>query len=49
MDVARALYLDLTGQEVPPSPQCEGRKWFVELGLKSCLDYYREGSLTSRQ
>jgi len=49
MDVARALYLDLTGQEVPPSPQREGRKWFVELDLKSCLDYYREGSLTLRQ
>ena len=49
MDVARALYLDLTGQEVTPSPQREGRKWFVELDLKSCLDYYREGSLTLRQ
>jgi D-aspartate ligase len=49
MDVARALYLDLTGQQVPLSPQREGRKWFVELDLKSCLDYYREGSLTFRQ
>lgn len=49
MDVARALYLDLTGQQVPLSPQHEGRKWFVELDLKSCLDYYREGNLTLRQ
>ena len=49
MDVARALYLDLTGQKVPPSRQREGRKWFVELDLKSCLDYHREGNLTLRQ
>src|SRR5215475_3435025 len=49
MDVARAMYLDLTGQPVPLSPQREGRKWFVELDLKSSLDYYREGSLTLRQ
>jgi predicted ATP-grasp superfamily ATP-dependent carboligase len=49
MDVARALYLDMTGQQVPPSHQREGRKWFVESDLKSCLDYYREGSLTIRQ
>jgi predicted ATP-grasp superfamily ATP-dependent carboligase/ubiquinone/menaquinone biosynthesis C-methylase UbiE len=49
MDVARALYLDLTGQQVPPSRQREGRKWFVELDLKSCIDYHREGSLTLLQ
>lgn len=49
IDVARALYLDMTGQQVPASPQREGRKWFVESDLKSCLDYYREGSLTFRQ
>ncbi len=49
IDVARASYLDLTGQEVPPSRPREGRKWFVESDLKSCLDYYREGSLTLRQ
>src|SRR5262249_11947030 len=30
MDVARALYLDLTGRAVPPSPAAEGRKWIVE-------------------
>ena len=49
MDVARALYLDMTGQPVPAARQREGRKWFVESDLKSCLDYYREGSLSVRQ
>jgi len=49
MDVARSLYMDMTGQRVPPVRQREGRKWFVESDLKSCLDYRREGSLTIRQ
>lgn len=49
MDVARALYLDMTRQRIPPSQAREGRKWFVELDLKSCLDYRREGNLTLRQ
>jgi predicted ATP-grasp superfamily ATP-dependent carboligase/ubiquinone/menaquinone biosynthesis C-methylase UbiE len=49
LDVARALYLDLTGQEVPVSRPRQGRKWFVESDLKSCVDYYREGSLTLSQ
>jgi D-aspartate ligase len=30
MDVARALYLDMTGQPVPPAQGVEGRKWIVE-------------------
>jgi predicted ATP-grasp superfamily ATP-dependent carboligase len=30
MDVARALYLDLTGRPVPPTQAAEGRKWLVE-------------------
>jgi predicted ATP-grasp superfamily ATP-dependent carboligase len=30
MDVARALYLDQTGQPVPPSRCRDGRKWLVE-------------------
>lgn len=47
MDVARALYLDLTYQEVVPSPAKEGRKWMVEdLDLVSSYRYFREGSLT---
>ncbi|TAM84363.1 MAG: carboxylate--amine ligase [Acidobacteria bacterium] len=45
-DVARALYLDLTGQEVVPSPAKEGRKWIVEdLDIVSSYRYYREGHL----
>jgi predicted ATP-grasp superfamily ATP-dependent carboligase len=30
LDVARALYLHMTGQAVPPSRVDEGRKWMVE-------------------
>ncbi|HET9177637.1 MAG TPA: carboxylate--amine ligase [Terriglobia bacterium] len=47
MDVARALYLDLTGQEVVATPSKEGRKWIVEdLDLVSSYRYFREGSLS---
>ncbi|HEV2245142.1 MAG TPA: carboxylate--amine ligase [Terriglobia bacterium] len=47
IDVARALYLDLTGQEVVARPAVEGRKWVVEdLDLVSSYRYYREGSLS---
>jgi predicted ATP-grasp superfamily ATP-dependent carboligase len=47
MDVARALYLDLTNQEVVPSPAREGRKWMVEdLDIVSSCRYFREGSLS---
>jgi len=47
IDVARALYLDLTGQEVVARPAAEGRKWVVEdLDLVSSYRYYREGSLS---
>jgi predicted ATP-grasp superfamily ATP-dependent carboligase len=49
VDVARALYLDLTGQSVPASACSEGRKWMVELDFKSCIDYYRDGNLTFRE
>jgi D-aspartate ligase len=50
MDVARALYLDLTGQPVVHSPAKEGRKWIVEdLDLASSCRYYREGGLTISQ
>ena len=48
LDVARALYLDMTGQPVPRSVCREGRKWMVELDFKSCLDYRRDGKLTLR-
>lgn len=47
MDVARYLYLDLTGQPLPRAHQREGRKWMVEeRDLESVLDYLAEGSLT---
>ncbi|HET7230268.1 MAG TPA: hypothetical protein VFJ16_09710 [Longimicrobium sp.] len=50
MDVARYLYLDMTGQPLPPARQREGRKWLVEeRDLESSLDYAREGALGLRQ
>lgn len=49
MDVARALYLDLTGQPVPRTEQVEGRKWMDERDVISCLQYRRDHRLTLRQ
>jgi len=50
IDVARAMYLDLTGQPVIPGTPREGRKWLVEdQDLISCLRYRREGILTVKQ
>ena len=50
MDVARALYLDLTGQPVPASSTPDGRKWLVEqTDVYASLLYRAEGSLTARQ
>jgi predicted ATP-grasp superfamily ATP-dependent carboligase len=50
LDVARALYLDLTGQPVPQSKVQEGRKWIVEeQDFKSSLESRRQGQLTIRQ
>jgi predicted ATP-grasp superfamily ATP-dependent carboligase len=47
MDVARALYLDLTGQPVPPMQAAEGRKWLVEdFDLFSTLRSWRDNKLT---
>jgi D-aspartate ligase len=49
MDVTRAEYLHFTGQPVPPSEICVGRKWIVEdADLISCLQYCRHGVLTVR-
>ncbi len=46
-DVLRALYLDLTGQEVPASSPHEGRRWVVEpLDIASSLTYGRRGDIT---
>jgi D-aspartate ligase len=50
MDVARALYLDLTGQPVPASSAPDGRKWLVEqTDLYASLLYRAEGTLTATQ
>ncbi|HWP82705.1 MAG TPA: hypothetical protein VNN76_08625 [Bacteroidota bacterium] len=50
MDVARAMYLDLTGQPVPYDEIQVGRKWFVEdKDLRSCLVYFNERTLTVMQ
>src|SRR5262249_13221153 len=47
MDVARALYLDLTGQAIDPGRQCDGRKWVVEdMDLFSSFCLHREGGLS---
>jgi predicted ATP-grasp superfamily ATP-dependent carboligase len=50
LDVARAQYLDLTGQSVPSSELVEGRKWFVEdRDSVSSFRYHYEKSLTFKQ
>ncbi len=50
LDVARAQYLDLTGQSVPSSELIEGRKWFVEdRDSVSSFRYHYEKSLTFKQ
>ena len=47
MDVARASYLDLTGQPFTPAPAWLGRKWMVEdFDLVASLGYYWDGVLT---
>ncbi len=46
MDVARAAYLDLTGQPVHSEGSVEGRKWIVEdFDLVTAFRYYRDGRL----
>ena len=50
MDVARALYLDMTGQPVAPSQGASGRKWMVEdFDLFSALKSWRQGLLPLRE
>ena len=49
MDVARALYLDLTGQPVPAAQAADGRKWIVEdFDLFSAIRSRRNGMLKLR-
>jgi hypothetical protein len=46
MDVARALYLDLTDQPITTSPVHEGRRWLVEnQDLATSLKLFRQGNL----
>ncbi len=50
MDVVRALYLDLTGQPIPPSRPRWGRRWLVEnFDASASLSYRRDGRLTARR
>jgi D-aspartate ligase len=50
MDVARALYDDLTGGSVQPDYAREGRKWVAEdIDLVSSVCYLRERSITLKQ
>jgi D-aspartate ligase len=50
VDVLRAMYLDLTGQEVPPAKPPQGRRWFVQpWDLASSIAYWRRGDLTLLQ
>jgi D-aspartate ligase len=47
MDVARAMYLDMSGQPVNAGHIKEGRKWVVEnFDPVSSLTYYRDGRLS---
>ncbi len=47
IDVARALYLDMTGQPVPAAQAADGRKWVVEdFDLFSAFRSWRDGMLT---
>jgi D-aspartate ligase len=49
MDVLRALYLDLTGEQVPGSADCDGRRWMVENhDLLSAFHGVRSGELDAR-
>jgi D-aspartate ligase len=46
VDVVRAMHLDLTGRQVPPSPQVNGRKMIVEnIDLLARLAYRRSPAL----
>jgi D-aspartate ligase len=47
IDVLRAMYLDLTGQQVPETSPIDGRRWVVEpWDLMSAIRYRRRGDIT---
>jgi predicted ATP-grasp superfamily ATP-dependent carboligase len=46
VDVVRALHLDLTGRDVPPGRQVDGRRYIVEnLDVPAAIAYRRSGEL----
>jgi predicted ATP-grasp superfamily ATP-dependent carboligase len=50
MDVARALYLDMTGQPITAGAVPNGRKWLVEdYDLASSFLYWLDGNLSLKQ
>jgi len=50
MDVARAMYLDMTGQPVRAGRSREGRKWVVEnFDPVSSVTYYRDRRLSAAE
>ena len=50
MDVVRAEYLHFTGQSVPQSSICVGRKWIVEdADVISAVQYCRDRTLSLRE
>jgi predicted ATP-grasp superfamily ATP-dependent carboligase len=50
LDVAQALYLDMTGQPVPSACIAHGRKWLVEdFDLFSALRAWRDGALSPKE
>lgn len=50
LDVARALYLDLTDQPIPTSEIRPGRRWWVEdQDAATCLKLLRMGELSVRE
>jgi len=50
LDVARALYLDMTGQPVPPAGIINGRKWLVEdFDLISAFRLWQAGALSLKE
>jgi D-aspartate ligase len=50
VDVARALYLDLTGRRVPETGPIRGRTFIVEFhDLAASIGYLRRGGLTLRE
>lgn len=49
IDVLRAMYLDLTGREIPATSPIAGRRWLVEpLDLASSITYLRRRDITPR-